>query len=108
MERFTEIFKEGGVYSLTRILPTLGYAVFILVSLFLALLGKRWENYGEFAMATGGAVVVQLGNKWINSKYNTAPGEAGKQLTAKGIQNRRTSQRKASAAGSGKGDEKCE
>ncbi len=78
MDRFTEMLKEDGVYSLTRVLPTIGYLVFLLVSLGLAIFGKNWPNYGEFAMATGGAIIVQLGNKWINSRYNTAPGEAGK------------------------------
>lgn len=73
-----EMLKENNQLSLTRVLPTIGYAVFILVSLFLALTGKEWGNYGEFALATGGAVVVQLGNKWVNSRYNTPHGEPGK------------------------------
>lgn len=76
----SEMLKENGVYSLTRVLPTLGYLVFIVVSIVLALLGKSWGNYGEFAMATGGAVIVQLGNKFINSKYNTPMGSAGKAM----------------------------
>lgn len=79
-EKILEIFKEGGVYSLTRILPTIGYAAFIVVSLYLAFTGSDWKNYGEFAVATGGGVIVQLGNKWVNSKYNTQQGEAGKKL----------------------------
>ena len=77
-EIMKEMLMENGVLSLTRVLPTIGYIAFILVSLVLAFTGKNWGNYGEFAMATGGAVIVQLGNKWINSKYNTPVGEAGK------------------------------
>lgn len=73
-----EMLKENNQLSLTRILPTVGYITFIVVSLFLAFTGTEWMNYGEFALATGGAVVVQLGNKWVNSKYNTEQGEAGK------------------------------
>ena len=73
-----EMLKENNQLSLTRVLPAIGYATFILVSLFLALTGKEWGNYGEFALATGGAVIVQLGNKWVNSKYNTPFGECGK------------------------------
>ena len=72
------MLKENGVLSLTRVLPVIGYSTFIIVSIVLAFSGKTWGNYGEFAMATGGAVIVQLGNKWINSKYNTPVGEAGK------------------------------
>lgn len=77
---FLEMFKEGGVYSLTRVLPAIGYVVFIIVSIVMAFTGKHWANYGEFAMATGGAVLVQLGNKFINSRYNTQVGEIGKKL----------------------------
>lgn len=83
MDKILEMLKENGVYSLTRVLPTLGYIVFIIVSITLALLGKDWRNYGEFAMATGGAVIVQLGNKWINSRYNTPLGSAGKRIGGK-------------------------
>lgn len=80
MEKFTEMLKEDGVYSLTRVLPTLGYIIFILVSLGLAVFGKYWPNYGEFAIATGGAIIVQLGNKWVNSRYNTPAGCPGKKV----------------------------
>lgn len=76
----SEMLKENGVYSLTRVLPAIGYAAFIVVSIVLAFTGKSWSNYGEFAAATGGAIIVQLGNKWINSKYNTPLGYAGKQM----------------------------
>lgn len=75
-----EMLKENGVYSLTRVLPAIGYVAFIIVSLILAFTGKTWGNYGEFTAATGGAIMVQLGNKWINSKYNTPLGLAGKQV----------------------------
>ena len=78
IKKFMEMLKEDGIYSLTRVLPTLGYLTFLVVSVVLAAAGKSWGNYGEFAMATGGAVIVQLGNKWINSKYNTPAGAPGK------------------------------
>lgn len=74
------MLKEGGVFSLTRVLPTLGYFVFLVVSVMLAVTGRHWANYGEFALATGGAVIVQLGNKYINSRYNTPNGDIGKKV----------------------------
>ena len=43
-------------------------------------MGKTWGNYGEFALACGGSILVQLGNKYINSKYNTPIGELGKKV----------------------------
>lgn len=81
--KLLEMLKEDGVYSLTRVLPTIGYLVFILVSIGLAIFGKEWQNYGEFAVATGGAIIVQLGNKYINSRYNTPVGSAGKTIGGK-------------------------
>lgn len=81
MEKLWELFKEGDCFSLTRILVTLGYVAFLGISLYLAFAGKVWGNYGEFAFATGGAVLVQLGNKYINSKYNTPQGEVGKRVS---------------------------
>lgn len=73
-----DMLKEDGVYSLTRVLPTIGYIVFLLVSIYMVLTGKTWEHYTEFTTATGSAVMVQLGNKYINSRYNTPDGKAGK------------------------------
>lgn len=73
-----EMLKEGGQYSFTRVLIALGYAMFLLVSLYLAVLGKHWDNYSSFALATGGSILVQMGNKFVNSKYNTPLGEIGK------------------------------
>lgn len=80
MFKILETLSEGGVLSLTRLLPVLGYLTFLTVSVYLALTGKVWGNYGEFSLATGGAILVQLGNKYINSKYNTPHGEIGKNI----------------------------
>lgn len=73
-----EMLKEDGVYSLTRVLPAVGYLSFVAVSIAMILMDRTWEHYSEFAAATGGAVIIQLGNKFINSKYNTPLGEPGK------------------------------
>ncbi len=73
-----DMLKEGGVYSLTRVLPTLGYITFLVLSCYLAYTGRTWGHYTEFATATGGAIILQLGNKYINSVYNTPKGKVGK------------------------------
>lgn len=78
MDKLFDTLKEGDFISLTRVLTTLGYITFLGLSLYLGLTGKIWGNYGEFAFATGGAILVQLGNKYVNSKYNTPQGELGK------------------------------
>lgn len=80
MTKLWELILEGGYPSLTRVLVVFGYVTFIGVSLYLALLGKTWGNYGEFALATGGSVLIQICNKYVNSKYNTPLGEIGKQV----------------------------
>lgn len=80
MSKLWELVTESGYPSLTRILVVLGYVTFIAVSLYLAFTGKTWGNYGEFALATGGAIIVQICNKFVNSKYNTPQGEIGKQV----------------------------
>lgn len=67
-----ELLKKDGKLSLTKILCVVGYSTFILVSLGLAITGKTWGNYGEFALATGGAIVVRFGDKWLNTKRDTS------------------------------------
>lgn len=80
MKNWLEIFNEGGIPSLTRALIALGYVTFLIVSCILAFTGHTWGNYSEFALATGGAVLAQLGNKYINSRYNTPQGCLGKEV----------------------------
>ena len=74
-----DMFKEGGSYSLTRILAVVGFAAFLIGSGYLIATGKTWGNYETFATLTGGGgSAMQIANKLINSKYNSLPGEAGK------------------------------
>ena len=73
------ILKEGGQYSLTRILATIGFIAFLVGSFYLIYSGKTWGNYETFATLTGGGgAATQIANKLINSKFNTKPGEVGK------------------------------
>lgn len=62
------LLKVNGKLSLSKILATTGYATFILLSLYLALAGKTWGNYGEFALASGGSIILRFGDKWLNVK----------------------------------------
>lgn len=62
------LLKTNGRFSLTKILTTIGYGVFILLSLYMALTGKTWDHYGEFAAASGGAILVRVADKWLNTK----------------------------------------
>ena len=65
------LLKTNGKLSLSKILATTGYVTFILLSIYLALAGKTWGNYGEFALAAGGGIIVRVADKWINVKRET-------------------------------------
>lgn len=76
-----DILKEGGVYSLTRIIAALNYVGFWVVTAYLLITTKTWGHYDVFAIITlGGGATTQLYNKWVNSKYNTTLGEIGKRV----------------------------
>ncbi len=84
MDKVSEMLKEGGVYSLTRLLSVIGFIVFVFGSAYLIYKGMTWGNYETFATMTGGgSAATQIANKLINSKYNTASGEVGKQIGGK-------------------------
>jgi hypothetical protein len=75
------ILKEGGNYSLTRILAIINYVGFWVVTAYLIIASKTWGHYEVFAVMTlGGGATTQLYNKWVNSKYNTPQGEIGKRV----------------------------
>lgn len=81
IEKFSEMLKEGGVYSLTRILACVGFAAFLIGSCYLIYKGQTWGNYETFATMTGGgSAATQIANKLINSKFNSSPGEIGKKI----------------------------
>ena len=81
--RFIEFIKicltgalyENGELSLTRVISLSGFILFALGSLYLLINNIDWSGYSTFAGYTGGGgAALQFGNKFINSKYNSAPG----------------------------------
>ena len=80
MFEFTEkmlkdMFYENDSLSLTRVIAFGGFASFTIGSLYLIITNTTWPDYAVFASYTGGiGAGLQLGNKFINSKYNTLPG----------------------------------
>jgi len=70
-----DLFCEDGVVSLTRVLTGMYFMLFAAVTIYLVLMDQVWSCYDVFATLAGGAGVAgQVSNKFINSKYNTAPG----------------------------------
>lgn len=76
-----DMLKENNNYSLTRIIAIINYVGFWLVTAYLIFTSKTWGHYEIFAVITlGGGATTQLYNKWVNSKYNTPIGSAGKPM----------------------------
>lgn len=72
---FYDLLYENGQVSLTRFLSCVGYLAFIGGSFYMLSNNINWDSYDVFAAYTGGcALGLQFGNKFINSKYNSAPG----------------------------------
>lgn len=74
-----EIFKEAGIYSYDRIRNTFLILVGTCVCVYLAITQKTWSHFELFVTAF---IIAPSGfaawNKFVNSKYNTPPGECGK------------------------------
>ncbi len=60
--------KDEETISIGRLCAVLAMVLFIVVSLFLALSVKTWGNYEAFAWVCLAFVIVQLGNKAIETK----------------------------------------
>lgn len=79
MSKITTLFKgilfENGELSLTRVIAFMGFILFSIGSLYLMITHSDWSGYSTFAGYTGGGgAALQFGNKFINSKFNSAPG----------------------------------
>ena len=75
-----EILKEGGVYSLPRVLCFEITQIWLIATIASMVLEKHFYCYGEFTAATVACIGCLIGNKFINSKYNTPLGDIGKPM----------------------------
>lgn len=70
-----ELFYENNKLSMTLLLAFMGYFIFSIGSLYLLFNNIDWAGYVVFASYTGGGgAVLQFGNKFINSRYNSIAG----------------------------------
>lgn len=75
MKYIKMLLYENGELSLTRVITVIAWAAFLAVSFYLVWTAQAWANYDTFAFMTGGGgATTQVINKFINSKYNSAPG----------------------------------
>ena len=80
------LFHENGSLSLTRVLSFLYFLFFVVITSYLVVMQQTWGSYDIFAaIIGGGGVAGQVSNKFINSKYNTAPGSFDCAAKQKGV-----------------------
>lgn len=69
MQKFLRMLeKDSKAISLGRLCALGAFAVFVIVSLYLALAVKTWGNYDTFAWVCLAFILVQLGNKAIETR----------------------------------------
>lgn len=71
-----ELMCDNGQPAPNRFYPALAFFFFLAVSSYLAIKGQTWQHYETFSAITGGgALAYLLGNRLINSKYNSEVGK---------------------------------
>ena len=76
-----EILEECNQKSLLRLVGFILILMYIVITLYLVITGKSWVHYETFSYTSlSGGVSVIVGNKFINSKYNTGAGQVGKPM----------------------------
>ena len=82
----SDMFCENNSVSLTRVISAFSYLLFAFVSIWLMATGTSWSHYDIFASYTGaGGAALQLANKFVNSKYNSASGSYQDKITVDGV-----------------------
>ena len=60
--------KDDNAYSVGRICAVIGFAVWVLVTLWLAFLARTWGNYESCTLGMVALLLVQLGNQAIETR----------------------------------------
>ena len=60
--------KNDNAYSVGRICAVIGFAVWVLVTLWLAFWTRTWGNYESCTLGMVALLLVQLGNKVIETR----------------------------------------
>ena len=60
--------KNDNAYSVGRICAVIGFAVWVLVTLWLAFFARTWGNYESCTLGMVALLLVQLGNKAIETR----------------------------------------
>lgn len=60
--------KNDNAYSVGRICAVIGFVVWVLVTLWLAFFARTWGNYENCTLGMVALLLVQLGNKAIETR----------------------------------------
>ena len=60
--------KDENAYSVGRICAVVGFIVWVVLSLYLGFFAKTWGNYESFTLGMVALLLVQLGNKAIETR----------------------------------------
>lgn len=60
--------KDENAYSVGRICAVVGFVVWVLLTLWLAFFAKTWSNYESCTLGMVALLLVQLGNKAIETR----------------------------------------
>ena len=60
--------KDENAYSVGRICAVVGFIVWVVLSLYLGFFAKTWGNYENCTLGMIALLLVQLGNKAIETK----------------------------------------
>lgn len=60
--------KDDNTLSIGRLCAVIGFAVWVLVTLWLAFFAKTWGNYESCTLGMVALLLVQLGNKAIETR----------------------------------------
>ena len=72
----SDLMYENGKLSPGKFYPGLAFLFYLAVSSCMAVRGQHWDHYETFSTVAGaGALAYLLGNKFINSKYNSEVGK---------------------------------
>lgn len=75
------ICGSDGKPSLVNTITAIAFMLFVLVTLYLVLIGKPWSDYAVFAGLTcGGSLAGKVGDKYMNNKPPNQAVERGKGL----------------------------
>ena len=69
MRKLINMFKKDDTaLSIGRVCAVGAFLAFIGISVYLAVIGRTWDNYEAFSVGCIGYIIAQLGNKYVEMR----------------------------------------